>query len=194
MSKRNPESPWNPAYPATVTPEQYEQEVVAWLRASAQSLDSFVIRHRQELSGPGGDYEFDAVGKLTILGGAGLIVLVECKRCSRPVEREELLALWAKLQDVGAHKALMFATCGFQSGALDFARSRGIATITFVEGAFLYETKALGPTPPPPPWAKLPPFIGIAITREGSTIHSSWVNHEHLDSLRDWLRAPSPGV
>src|SRR6058998_2703251 len=137
MSKRNPESPWNPANPASVTPEQYEREVVAWLRASAQSLDGFTIQHRKQLSGLGGDYEFDAVAKLTLFGGAQLVVLVECKRCRRPVEREELLALWAKLQDVGAHKALVFATCGFQSGALDYARLRRIATITFVDGAFL---------------------------------------------------------
>jgi restriction system protein len=194
MSKYNPDSPWNPAKSTPVTPEQYECQVLAWLRDSARSLDGFVIQHRQHLAGPGGDYEFDAVAKLTLFEGAQLVVLVECKRSSRPVEREELLALWAKLQEVGAHKALVFATCGFQSGALDFAQSHGIATITFVDGAFLYETKAMGPTVAPPPWANLPPFVGIVVTREGSTIHCSRVDNERLEALRNWVQTPRPGV
>src|SRR6266436_8623271 len=143
MRNRNPESPWNPSTPPSLTPTQYESEVVTWLRAAAQSLDRFSIRHLQHLSGPGGDFEFDAVAEFTVFGGARVVVLVECKRWSRPVEREEILALSAKLQDVGAHKAMVFATCGFQSGAVEFAQSRGIATITFADGAFQYETRML---------------------------------------------------
>lgn len=45
---------------------------------------------------------------------------------------------------------MMFATCGFQSGALKYAKAKGIATITFVRGSFLYETRALD-TPSVPP-------------------------------------------
>jgi len=140
MEKRNPESPWNPAQTADVAPEEYEEQVVSWLKASSDSLDRFDIQHLKRLEGFGGDYEFDAVAECTLFHGAKITVLVECKRYSHPVEREKVMALWAKLQDVGAHKAMMFATCGYQSGALTYAKSRGIATVTFVNGAFLYET------------------------------------------------------
>ena len=73
-----------------------------------------------------------------------------------PQEYEQEVVAWlrtARLQDVKAHKAMMFATCGFQSGALGYATDYGITTIAFVNGVFPYETKAVGPAadhPPPP--------------------------------------------
>jgi restriction system protein len=194
MERYNPDSPWNPARPVEISPEEYELQVVGWLRASAPKLASFIVHHRHPLGGPGGEYTFDAVATFTILNNAQLVVLVECKRLSRPVEREELLALYAKLQEVGAHKAMVFATCGFQSGALDFARAHGIATVIFVAGDFLYMTKGMGRSAAPPPWANLPRFQGIFVSREGSTVHSTTVNHERCDALRNWVQAPGPGV
>ena len=143
MSKRNLKSPWNPAYSIDLTPKEYEKQVISWLRSTGNTLKEFKVQHIKHLEGPGGDYEFDAVAELSILKGANIIILVECKKYSRPVDREKVLALWAKLQDVSAHKAMMFATSGFQSGALKYARAKGIATIIFVHGSFLYETKGL---------------------------------------------------
>ena len=192
--KRKPQSPWNPDKPADVSPEQYERQVVSWLQASAPSLVDFKVEHLKHLAGPGGDYEFDAVAELVILGGAKIRVLVECKRYTRPVDREKVLALWAKLQDTGAHKAMMFATCGFQSGALHYARSRGIATITFVPGSFVYETRAAGPMSEPPSCVSLPDFVGIILKKDGDSIHCSTIDYEHLDELRNWLDSDKLGV
>lgn len=191
VKKRNPSSPWNPAFPVELTPEKYEQQVVAWLRAAGETLEDFRVEHLQHLTGTGGDYEFDAVAEFTVLRGARLVVLVECKRYSQPVEREKLLSLWAKLQDVKAHKAMMFATCGFQSGALDYATAYGIATIAFVDGLFTYETKAVGPAAdnPPPPWVKIPPYVGIFMTGTDGTISSGTVDLEHADALNGWLNS-----
>jgi len=186
---RNPNSPWNPAYPANITPKKYERQVVAWLRASKGKLNQFQVQHLQHLRGTAGDYEFDAVAEFTMLQGAKIVVLVECKRYSKPVERKELLSLWAKLQDVSAHKAMMFATCGFQSGAIKYATTKKIATITFVNGLFTYETKASGPSAdnPPPPWARIPEYAGIFMTRVNGTISCSLVDLEHVDAVTAWL-------
>lgn len=187
MSKRNPDSPWNPSYPPNLTPSEYEKQVVEWLRASSGTLESFQVQHLQHLVGPGGDYEFDAVAEFIILNGVKIIVLIECKRYSQPVEREKLLALWAKQQDVKANKAIMFATCGFQSGAIKYAQEYCIATITFVEGLFLYETKDAGSTPVPPPWANLPKFAGIFLSQENGSLHCSTIDTENIDKLSKWL-------
>jgi restriction system protein len=186
---RNPNSPWNPAYPADLTPEKYEQQVVAWLRAVGGTLENFQVQHLQHLSGTGGDYEFDAVAEFTMFHGARIVILVECKRYSQPVEREKLLSLWARLQDVKAHKAMMFATCGFQSGALDYATAYGIATIAFVNGLFTYETKAVGAAAdnPPPPWARIPEYTGIFMSRSDSKIRCRTVDSDNLDALSEWL-------
>jgi restriction system protein len=194
MSKKNPESPWNPAFPPEVTPEEYEQQVVAWLRASGSTLEKFEVEHLRHLPGGGGDYEFDAVAEFTIFNGARIVVLVECKRYSRPVERDHLLALWAKLQDVGAHKAMMFATCGFQSGALEYASSRRIATVIFTEGAFVYETKAApGHRRQPPPWVDLPRFVGIFVHKDDRTIHCTRLDYE-TGLTSEWLNSAVEGA
>ena len=187
--KRNPKSPWNPAKPVELSPEEYERQVVAWLRATGVTLEHFQVQHLKHLGGTGGDYEFDAVAEFSILKGARIVVLVECKRYSQPVDREKLLALWAKLQDVKAHKAMIFATCGFQSGALAYAESYGIATVAFVEGAFLYETKAAGPTAAPPSWVGLPNYAGIFMRIENGEIHCSTINVGHTQILSEWLQA-----
>lgn len=122
-----------------------------------------------------------------MFGGAKIVVLVECKRYSRPVERDHLLTLWAKKEDVSAHKAMIFATCGFQSGAIEYASAKRIAAITFVPGSFLYETKGAGPAPEPPPWLDLPEYAGIMLRSEAETIYCSQMDSTNLEPLKDWL-------
>jgi restriction system protein len=189
VPKRNPESPWNPANPAEISPEEYEKRVVDWLREAAGTLDKFEVKPLRHLSGPGGDYEFDAVAQLTILNGAQIVILVECKRYSRPVEREKLLSLWAKMQDVKAHKAMIFATCGFQSGALEYAKVYGIATVAFVQGEFLYETRGARTPGQSPPWAGLPDYAGIFMSKEDDRVSCSTIKLTNTDVLRKWLQS-----
>ena len=93
---RNPESPWNPVEPASITPEEYEKQVFNWLQAVGHKLENFEVTHRKNLPGSGGNYEFDVVVKFTVLCGAQLILLVECKRHSRPIKRENINAFICK--------------------------------------------------------------------------------------------------
>ena len=187
MRERNPKSPWNPAFSIDVTPEEYETQVVSWLKSAGRPLTQFKINHLKHLSGPGGDYEFDAVAEFTILNGARVVVLVECKRCSRPVERDHVMTLWAKLQDISAQKAMMFSTSGFQAGALEYAKSKNIATVIFVAGEFLYETKALNTPSVPPPWVKLPRFAGIITIQLDGKIECKAVDDGRIEPLNEWL-------
>lgn len=188
MPKRNPKSPWNPANAANISPADYEEQVVEWLQNAGGTLDEFTVEHLRHLSGAGGDYEFDAVAHFTILNGARIVVLVECKRYSSPVERETVLSLWAKMQDVKAHKAMIFATCGFQSGALEYAKTHGIATVAFVERTFLYETRNATLSEPPPSWAGLPDSAGIFMIGDGSGISCSTIDTKNSEALSDWLK------
>jgi len=189
VPKRNPESFWNPANPVDISPEEYEKQVVGWLSEAGETLDKFEVKHLKHLSGPGGDYEFDAVAQFTMLSGALIVVLVECKRYSRPVEREKLLSLWAKMQDVKAHKAIIFATCGFQTGALEYAKAYGIATVAFVKGAFLYGTKDAGPSGPPPSWAGLSDYAGIFMSKKDDQISCSTIDLKNTEVLSKWLQS-----
>lgn len=150
-------------------------------------LKEIEISHLEKIAGKSGEYEFDAVARFSVFGGADIVVLVECKRWKRPVDREVVLALVAKLRDVAAQKAMIFSTSGFQSGALEVAESNGIAAVTFIEGGWLYETKALDGPKEPPPWANLPRFAGQRMRQRDSKISSHLVEDGRVDALNIWF-------
>ena len=186
---RNPESPWNPRVPADISPTQFEELVLAWLqRCSADAGQEIDARHLGVVQGEGGEYRIDVLVNLTVLGGARLAVLVECKHQARPVEREDTMVLEAKLRDVGAHKGMLFSTSGFQKGALQYAAARGIATIAVVHGTWLYATRAAGGGPvQPPPWVRSDPHVGLRMTSTDKGISCHTIELARVDALREWF-------
>ena len=102
--------------PVDITPEEYEQQVVSWLRQQRQ-FQSFQVRHREKIKGVAGEYTFDGVARFNALGGAEFVVLVECKKHGRRVERNDVLVLYSKLLEVGAQKAMIFSTACLRVGA-----------------------------------------------------------------------------
>jgi restriction system protein len=60
--------------------------------------------------------------------------LVECKRYSTAVKREVVEVLHDKLRETRAQKAMLFATSGFQKGAIVYARNHHITLVRFVDG------------------------------------------------------------
>jgi restriction system protein len=187
MQNRNPESPWNPGTAVEVTPEEYERQVLRWLQGSLGNKIGLRVKHRAKVAGEAGEYELDVVVELSLLGGALIVVLVECKRYKSPVERDKILALHAKLNDTGAHKGIMFATAGFQRGALEYAKTHGVATVSFIDGKATYETRSAGPAPEPPSWVNLPRFAGIYMDLEQGTIRCRLVEDGRLDAFTAWL-------
>ena len=119
------DNPWNPDAPVHITPEEYEKQVCTWL-SNAAKKDGNNIRwlHREVVEGQGGDYQIDVTGEMSLLGGATLRILVECKRCRRPVERDELLAHAMKVQDTASHKGMVFSTAGFRAAPLNSPKAR----------------------------------------------------------------------
>jgi len=116
-------------------------------------------------------------------------VLIECKRYNRPVEREVILSLNSKLHDVGAHKAMIFSTSGFQKGALEYAAAHGIATITFIDGKSTYETRAMNSQPvEPPPWIYFPKYSGLFLNYQDNRLYTSLIKEDNLEPIQVWLR------
>ena len=70
---------------------------------------------------------------------------VECNHDKSRVKRDRVQELWAKIQSVGAHKGILFATAGFQSGAIEFAKSHGIALVEIADGRSSYVVKTGAP-------------------------------------------------
>jgi len=186
--ERNPDSPWNPRVPVEISPTDFEKQVTVWLqRAGREQGVSFKATHQGIANGHGGSYAIDVLLEIILLGGSCVQVLVECKHQKRPVERDEVIVLEGKLRDVGGHKGMLFSTSGFQSGAIEYAAARGIATVTVVAGECLYETRAAGPTAAPPPWAQFDRFAGIRLSPSENGVSCSTIISNHLEALSKWV-------
>lgn len=81
--------------------------------------------------------------------GARILGLVECKCYKSRVEVSDVEEFNSKVDDIGAHKGIMFTTVGYESGAVKVAKGRGIALFILREGQELseirVETRAAGP-------------------------------------------------
>ena len=185
---KNPESPWNPKYSTNITPEEFEKCVQNWLILSAnqQSL-KLDTEHLGIANGEGGSYKIDVLVHFSVLGGASIKVLVECKHQTRPIEREDIMVFESKLRDCNAQKAMIFSTSGFQSGALDFASAKNIATITIVNGVWLYETKSLEKITSIPSWIKHEKYSAISLSKPNNSILCSTITNSRLDPINEWI-------
>lgn len=152
--------------PAEISPVEFELFVTELLGSVSPLVEGLEVTLHDRISGVDGAYDFDATVRFS-LGGLQFLVLVEAKRHKNPIKRELVQVLHAKLQSVGAQKAAMIATAPYQRGALEYAKTHGIALATVTEGRFTFETKARDK---PPAMSReeaaarydLPTFIGHA--------------------------------
>lgn len=178
--------------PLEITPLKFEALVSDWLNklSSDSSIPAVKIKHSAVVSGLSGEYRIDVLAEMEIFGGAAITILIECKHQQRPVERDEVIILEGKLRDTGAHKGMLFATSGFQSGALEYANQRGIATIKVADGTWGYQTRGAfdGTRPEPPPWMHFDTYSGIRIVPTGTGTSMATINSDRVDALVDWFR------
>jgi restriction system protein len=158
------------------------------LAEAGQELEAFRVEHRESLEAPDGLFQIDVTARFRVLG-LDFLVLVECKDHARPVEREDVQVLADKMRATGAQKAVLFATNGFQRGALEYAAAHGIALVRIVEGKLTFEIHSASQASPatPPPWANIPPFIGQRIYVEGDSTHVWVVERGRPDALVAYL-------
>lgn len=95
---------------------------------------ALTVQHNQNLLGRSGQsHQIDVTVEFIELD-TRFLVLIECKFWSRPVTVEEVLVLAERVTDVAAQKGIIVAKSGFQSGAITFARARGIALFQYSGG------------------------------------------------------------
>jgi restriction system protein len=129
-------------YPApSLSPEGFELLAKKFLDAGGVALSQYQSNHREVIKAHDGAYEFDVTTRFSA-HGFDYLTLVECKAYKSPVKREKVQELWAKLQSVGAQKAVLFSTSGFQSGAIKFAKSHGVALVHLADGRTTILAKA----------------------------------------------------
>jgi hypothetical protein len=112
-----------------MTPEKFEKYVRGIVKREKMILQDFEVTHLELVEGMDGEYKMDVVATFVLFGGAIYRTLIECKRYSNPIEREVVMILEQKLLSTGSHKGMIFSTSHFQSGAVEFAKSHGIALV-----------------------------------------------------------------
>lgn len=84
----------------------------------------------------------------TQLLGARILGLVECKCYKSRVEVSDVEEFHSKVDDIGAHKGIIFTTVGYEAGGVKVAKGRGIALFILREGQeaneIRVETRAAG--------------------------------------------------
>jgi restriction system protein len=144
---------------APVSPREYELAVRRMLDGAGVVLEEYQSAHLETVEAADGTYAIDVTARFKALG-ASFLVLIECKHQARKTERQEVQVLHAKLQSVGAQKAMLFSVSGFQEGAIEYADAHGISLVHFAAGHTAWHTKSAGPPTPPPPWAGVPEYVG----------------------------------
>ena len=167
--------------PLTLTAAQFERWVRSWLKAAAGSDARVRVTRQRKVEGLAGDYAIDVLAETTIFNGAKLCVVVECKRQKTRVKRDLVLTLKAKKDDLGAHKAMMFSTGGFQKGAITYAAKHGIALVQVDSGTSAYITKSENASPLLPYY--LSPLVGWLIADDRITV----VSEAYPEALADYL-------
>jgi restriction system protein len=104
-----------------------------------------------------GTYEIDVTARFKAFG-AEYLTPVECKHHKKPIKREVVQVLSARLNSLHAKKGMLFSTADFQSGAIEYALKHKIALIKIANGRTAYITKATVPSSPLPPGC--PEYVG----------------------------------
>ncbi|MND34970.1 Restriction endonuclease [compost metagenome] len=141
-----------------ITATEFERLVRDWLLKQGGELASLNVSHDVKVEAYDSTYQIDVLAKFQAFGGAEFTVLIECKKYRGAIERELVQVLHDKVRSVGAHKGMLFATSGFQSGAIKYAKAHGIALVSIIDGEAMYETRSAFPVPKSPGWPNLPKF------------------------------------
>jgi restriction system protein len=174
-----------------ITSVQFELEVKKYLESTSGKLEEFQTEHRESIEGPDGTYEIDITARFRVFG-AKFLVLVECKHHKNRIIRDYVQVLHAKQVSLGAQKAMMFSTSGFNEGAVNYALQHGIALVQLTPGETLHFTKSGNRTPLPD---SPPSYVGWLIAQHDGA--SDGVSHSLVDprnpgALNKFLFEPHP--
>lgn len=131
---------------ANISPTEFEKLCTEILKgyAEAEHLSDFLIEHDVRIPADDGTYQIDVYARFVAMG-VEFKVIAECKRYSSAVSREKVAVLADKVKSIGAHKGIMISTCGFQSGAYEYAKKHGIALLQVINRTALHIMNAANP-------------------------------------------------
>ena len=115
--------------------DEYEKLVAATIR-DLKLAGVKEVYHQREFVGKrsGRTIKIDVSFELE-LHAFTVLCLAECKWYNHKVDVSEVEEFRTKMDDIGAHKGLIFTTVGFQKGAIEVARAYGISLARLSDSA-----------------------------------------------------------
>lgn len=131
---------------SSISATEFEKYCLEILNAYAEAdgLKDFSILHNQKVKSDDGEYQIDILAEFIALS-VSFKVIAECKRYTRPVEREKIVVLADKVRSLGAHKGILISTSGFQSGASEYAKKHGIALLQIFDKYVIHIQNSISP-------------------------------------------------
>jgi restriction system protein len=117
-----------------MTSAEYEEFIYNVCQAMAEEGKATVYRDKTYTGRVSGRKISIEVSFEAQLLGARILGLVECKCYKNRVEVGDVEEFHSKVDDIGAHKGIMFTTVGYEAGAIKVAKGRGIALFILREG------------------------------------------------------------
>lgn len=110
-----------------MTPTEFELFTKSYLENKLKSQGfTCPVKHKVKLTSLTNNvYEIDLHYEFEV-NQARYLTLVECKYWNSNVTREKVNAFKAVIDDLKAHKGIMYTSKAFQSGAVEYAASQGI--------------------------------------------------------------------
>ena len=148
-----------------VTPAYFQILVVRELRKVGFDVGTVRTHRRSELPEPEQGFVLELVVPLA-RAGATWRALVACRRQVGAVEREVIESVKARLPQVPADVAIVFATADFGPDALAAARESGVALLRVVDGHTAFDTSGWNNPGHYPAW--LPAYLAQLVDRDVS--------------------------
>ena len=172
-----------------LSPTEFEEWCMKVLTAYAEEegLKELTISHDRKIRGYDGKYQIDILAEFIALG-TSIKILCECKRYKNTVKREKVAILKEKLESIGAQKGILISTSGFQRGAIEYARTHGIALIKVEDYRFEYLSHASGQKAPdddPFLYAErhMPPFVAYDYSSGSNDPRKIYPTREMISNL-----------
>ncbi len=187
--------------PAEITAAQFEQFAVELLTAGKSGqpeLEEFGVQTLEQIDGVDGSYIFDATVRFRLFG-LDFLIVVEAKHHTYPIKRELVQILHRKAVSVGAQKAVLIATASLQRGAINYAKTHGVALVLVTEGRFTFETRdaeeRATPSREEADALGIPALVGECFgpTGTGSGVRITSLSPDRPDLVREALFGLEPG-
>lgn len=124
-----------------MTAQEFEQFVMKLFTESINSDNNILFQHNEIIKTSEGNYQIDGTIRFEVMG-VKYLTLVECKMYKSPISREKVQILFDKLRATGAQKGILVSTSYFQSGAIEYASTHGIALVQIIDGKLTYQVRS----------------------------------------------------